>query len=173
MTARSLRSKKAKLVVFGALVSVPIVFLNALNDVAALTLVSDATWLAPFDPGQRDALAYLFVRLHARGITVVSIFWGLWLFPFGLLVMRSRFIPKLLGVLLLLAGAGYVAGSFATLVLPDVADRVRAVTGILGFGELPIMVWLAFWGARGPRAGEPVDSIRSIPSIDSIGARAT
>jgi hypothetical protein len=53
-----------------------------------------------------DALAYLFVRLHEHGIIVASIFWGLWLFPFGRLILRCGFIPRALGALLLVAGVG-------------------------------------------------------------------
>ena len=72
-----------QVVVLGALVSVPIVFVNVLNEVAALTLVSGADFLSVFEQPQLDALAYLFLRLHGQGITVASVFWGLWLFPFG------------------------------------------------------------------------------------------
>jgi hypothetical protein len=144
----------AKLVVaLGALVSVPIVFANVLNDVAALTLVSGAAWLSAFAQPQLDALAYLFLRLHAKGIAVASIFWGLWLFPFGRLVVRSRFIPAPLGYLLMAAGAGYVISSFTTLVLPQFAAVVGQFTMVLAFGELPIMFWLAIWGARERNGG--------------------
>lgn len=71
-----------------------------------------------------DALAYLFIRLHEHGITVASVFWGLWLFPFGLLVIRCGFIPRALGALLILAGLGYLCSSFAALVLPQYAPTV-------------------------------------------------
>ena len=64
------------LLILGALVSVPIVFLNVVNEAAALILVSDAKFLSVFEPRQLDALAYLFLRLHKQGITVASIFWG-------------------------------------------------------------------------------------------------
>jgi hypothetical protein len=139
----------ARLVVaLGALVSVPIVFANVSNDVAALTVVSGAPWLSAFPQAQLDALAYLFLRLHATGITLASIFWGLWLFPFGRLVIRSRFIPAALGYLLMAAGVGYVVSSFTTLVLPQHAAVVGRFTMVLAFGELPIMFWLAFRGAR-------------------------
>lgn len=142
-----------QVVILGALVSVPIMFVNVLNEIAALTLAHGAPFLAPFDRPQLDALAYLFVRLHSKGIDVASIFWGLWLFPFGLLVMRSGFIPKLLGVLLILAGIGYIAAATVSLVLPSgSAPMVRSVAGILELGEPPIILWLVIWGARGPRA---------------------
>lgn len=142
-----------QLLILGALVSVPIVFVNVLNDAAALLLVSGADFLAVFGKLELDALAYLFVRLHSQGITVASIFWGLWLFPFGLLVIRSRFIPPVLGYLLMIAGVGYLASAFTTLVLPHFAPLVNKVALLLELGELPIIVWLAIWGAR-PRPPE-------------------
>ena len=137
-----------QVVVLGALVSVPIVFVNVLNDIAAEALASGANFLSVFEQPQRDALAYLFLHLHGRGISVASIFWGLWLFPFGMLVMRSGFIPRFLGVLLFIAGVGYLVSSFATLVLPRYAPLVSTVTSPLLIAELPIIFWLVIWGAR-------------------------
>jgi hypothetical protein len=136
------------LVILGALVSVPIVFVNVLNDVAALILVSDAGYLSAFERPQLDALAYVFLRLHSQGIVVASVFWGLWLFPFGLLVVRSEFIPRVFGYLLMIAGVGYVVSSFTELVLPQYAPLVTQITGLLVFGELPIVFWLLIRGAR-------------------------
>jgi Domain of unknown function (DUF4386) len=137
-----------QVVILGALVSVPIMFVNVLNDVAALVLVSGADFLAVFEKPQLDALAYLFLRLHSRGITVASVFWGLWLFPFGMLVIRSRFIPRVFGYLLMIAGVGYLASSFTILVLPQYAPLVSKIALPLQFGELPIIFWLLIWGAR-------------------------
>lgn len=137
-----------QLVVFGALLSVPIMFLNVLNHLAALILVSGTDFLAAFDRPQLDALAYLFLRLHGSGITVAAIFWGLWLFPFGILVVRSGFIPRVFGYFLFLAGFGYLLNSFVTLILPRYAPVVSPLSGLLQFAELPIIVWLAVWGAR-------------------------
>jgi uncharacterized protein DUF4386 len=137
-----------QLVILGALVSVPIVFVNVLNEIAALVLVSGADFLSAFDKRQLDALAYLFLRLHSQGLIVASIFWGLWLFPFGILVIRSRFIPRVLGVLLMIAGSAYLASSFTSLVLPQYAHVVGQVAMALEFGELPIIFWLLIWGAK-------------------------
>jgi hypothetical protein len=66
---------------------------------------------------QREALGMLFLRLHTHGVLAVEIFWGLWLVPFGLLVMKSRFLPRVLGVLLVVAGGAYVAHSVLSLLL--------------------------------------------------------
>lgn len=137
-----------QLVILGALVSVPIVFVNVLNEIAALILVKGADFLSVFERSQLDALAYLFLRLHTHGINVASIFWGLWLFPFGMLVIRSGFIPRVLGVLLMIAGSAYLARAFAVLVLPQYAPLVGQVALPLEVAELPIIFWLLIWGAK-------------------------
>src|SRR6266478_2586462 len=135
------------------LVSIPISLLNVLNDIAALILVSGADFLSVVDKGQLDALAYLFVRLHGQGFVVAQIFWGLWLFPFGVLVIRSGFIPRVLGFLLFIAGFGYVASSFTSL-LPY-APFVDRFASVLTLGELPIIFWLLIWGAKDQLVNQP------------------
>jgi hypothetical protein len=141
-----------QVVILGALVSVPIMFVNVLNDVAALMFARGADFLAVFESAQRDALAYLFLRLHGQGITVASVFWGLWLFPFGMLVIRSGFIPRVFGYLLIVAGVAYLASAFATLVVPRYAPLVSRLALPLEVGEVPIVFWLVIWGARPRRA---------------------
>ncbi len=137
-----------QMLILGAVVSVPIVFICVLNEIAALLLVSGTDYMGVFNKQQLDALAYLFYRLHGQGINLASIFWGIWLFPFGLLVIRSGFIPRLLGMLLIIAGLGYVASSSTTLLLPQYQDLVDSVASKLEIGELPIILWLLIWGAR-------------------------
>ncbi len=132
-----------------SLLSIPIVFLNLLNEIAALELAAGgANFLSVFDASQRDALAYLFLSLHGKGFTVAQVFWGLWLFPFGVLVIRSGFIPRFLGVLLIIAGVGNVVAAFTALVLPRYVERVSPFTMALSFGEMPIIFWLLIWGAK-------------------------
>ncbi len=83
-------------------VSASVCFLNVLNDIAALILFQGADFLSVFDKPQRDALGMLFLRLHSYGIFIAEMFWGLWLFPFGLLVFRSGFLPRFIGVWLMI-----------------------------------------------------------------------
>jgi len=135
-------------VILGALVSVPIMFVNVLNDIAALMLVKGPSYLSSFTQTQLDGLAYLFIRLHSQGINVAAIFWGLWLFPFALLVIQCGFIPRFLGYLMMVAGAGYLVDSFVTILFPQHAHAVGQITMITDIGELPIMFWLLIWGAR-------------------------
>jgi len=143
-----------QLVVLGALVSVPVVFAVVLTELGALLATSGAPWLDAFSRPQLDALAYLLLRLHGQGITVVSIFWGLWLFPFGLLVMRSGFLPRVLGALLLAAGAAYVVSASTAILAPQLSAAVEPVTSLLELGEIPIVFWLIIRGVRerGPAA---------------------
>ena len=154
------RTLARQLVVLGALLSVPIVFLNVLNDVAALTFAKGPETLAAFERSELDALAYFFLRLHSRGLDVASIFWGLWLYPFALLVLRSGFIPRFLGYLLMIAGVGYLANAFTVLTLPDLSAYVSQVAGWLYLGEIPIIFWLLIWGAR-PRPDAVVAGTRT------------
>ncbi len=139
------------------LVSIPISLLNLLNEIAALVLVSGASFLSVFEKGQLDALAYMFLRLHGQGFIVAQIFWGLWLFPFGILVIRSGFIPRFLGYLLFIAASGYLASSFTSLLLPSYRHLVDQFAMVLEAGELPIIFWLLIWGAKVPLDRPPLD----------------
>ena len=129
------------------LISVPISYLNVLNDLAALTLARGAPFLSAFDRLQLDALSYLFMRLHGQGIIVAQIFWGLWLFPFGIVAMRSGFIPRFVGIAAIVAGSGYVISSSVSLFLPASAQSTGQLAMILGVGELAFL-WLLIWGAK-------------------------
>ena len=139
------------------LISIPISLLNLLNEIAALVLVSGASFLSAFEKGQLDALAYMFLRLHGQGFIVAQIFWGLWLFPFGILVIRSGFIPRFLGYLLFIAASGYLASSFTSLLLPSHRHLVDQFAMVLEAGELPIIFWLLIWGAKVPLDRPPLD----------------
>ena len=122
--------------------------LNELNAIAALILVRGADFLSIFDKAQRDALAMLFLNLHSHGFGITGIFWGLWLVPLGLLVYRSGFLPRVLGVLLMANCFSYVVNSFTYLILPQYAAIVGRWMMPLGFGELLFMFWLLIMGAK-------------------------
>jgi Domain of unknown function (DUF4386) len=141
------------MVILGSLMVAPIYFLNTLNDAAALLLARGANFLSAFDKPQRDALVLLFLRLHGQGVLVNEIFWGLWLFPFGLLVYRSRFIPRLLGVWLMVNCFAYLATSFTGLLFPQFEATVSNIVFPVMFGELAIMLWLLIKGAEPWRIG--------------------
>jgi hypothetical protein len=130
------------------LIPIPIVFLNVLNEVAAATVASGPAWLSAFGKPQLDALAYLFAWLHAQGWQLAAVFWGLWLWPFGLLALRCGFIPRVFGWLVLAAGTGYLAGSIVALVAPALAHAAAVPTFLLELGEPSMILWLLLVGAR-------------------------
>lgn len=138
----------AMMVVLGGLMVTPIYFLNTLNDAATLLLVRGADFLSVFNKPQREALAMLFLRLHHHGVVVNEVFWGLWLLPFGLLVYKSRFLPRFLGVWLVLNCFAYLAQSVTGIMWPQYEDVVGSYSFPLLLGELAIMLWLIVVGAK-------------------------
>jgi hypothetical protein len=140
----------ARLMIALVLVSAAVGFLNVLNNVAALTVFRGADFLAPFEKPQRDALAYLFIRLHNQGEFMNEIFWGLWLLPFGLLVYRSGFLPRFLGIWLMLACFGWLALSIIALLFPPYYDAAFRIAQPVMLAELAIMLWLLIKGAKVP-----------------------
>jgi hypothetical protein len=138
----------ASLMVILGLVFVPIMCMNVLNEIAALTLLRGADFLSAFDKRQLEAMAMLFLDLHRYGYVVGWIF-GLWLFPFGVLVFKSGFLPRILGVLLIAACFGYLADSLTPLLLPSYANIVGRFGSIpLTLGEPAIILWLLIRGAK-------------------------
>ncbi len=145
---KGVNQRWAALMVIFILLAIPIAFLNEVNAIAALTLVRGGDFLSLFDKPQRDALAMLFLKLHGGGFEVAEVFWGLWLLPMGLLVYRSRFIPRMLGILLVLACFAYVADSFTSLLLPSYETIVSRWVSPLFLAEAVFMLWLLIVGAR-------------------------
>jgi len=145
--------RQASLMVTLMLVSIPISLLNVLNEFAALALVRGDNSLSVFEKSQRDALAMMFLDLHFQGFNVAQIFWGLWLIPFGVLVYRSGFLPRILGVLLVVACFGYLANSLEGFGL--LSHELSRVLGQLTICELPIILWLLIRGAKDQPLGEP------------------
>ena len=145
----------ATLMVAFVLVSAAVGFLNTLNDIAALILFRGAEFLTVFDKPQRDALGMLFIRLHSQGIFIDEIFWGLWLFPFGLLVFRSGFIPRFIGIWLMINCFGYVALSVIALFFPGYYQAAFRYSQPVLFGELVVMLWLLIKGAKRTQSPQP------------------
>ncbi|HYI11641.1 MAG TPA: DUF4386 domain-containing protein [Thermoanaerobaculia bacterium] len=142
------RSLAVLMVILGGVMPSAIYFFNVTNDAAALILVRGASFLSVFDKGQRDALALLFLRLHDQEIFAAQIFWGLWLFPLAILVYRSRFLPRFLGVWLIVNGLAYVATSLTGFLLPRYASLVANVTFPAVLGEVAFVLWLLVKGTR-------------------------
>jgi len=150
--------RQALLMVLLIVVSIPIAFLNELNSIAALVLVRGAEFLSVLEKPQREAVAMLLLELHGQGLVIAEIFWGLWLFPLAMLVYRSRFLPRILGVWLALAGLAWVILSLTTILLPRYQERANTYSQPALFGEIAFMLWLVIKGAKPPSPGTTASS---------------
>jgi hypothetical protein len=90
----------------------------------------------------------LFLNLHFHGLVVDEIFFGLWLLPLALLVYRSRFLPRFLGVWLAIDGLAWVILSLTGVLSPQYYDKVFTYAQPASFGEVAFMLWLVIKGAK-------------------------
>lgn len=130
------------------LVSVPIAMLNETNQFAALILSGGETYAAALGAGQLNAIMGLFLELHEYGILIAQIFWGLWLFPLGYLICKSGYIPKVLGFLLIIGGAGYVIDAVMVFLFPGIDIAISMFTF---WGEVLLPLWLLIKGVNAER----------------------
>ncbi len=135
-------------VILGGVMPALIDFVGVVGDAGALMAVRGADFLSAFDKPQRDALAMLFLRLRDHQNTAAEILWGAWLFPLAALVYRSRFLPRFLGVWLVINGFAYVLISLTGVLLPQYQGKVFAYSQPALFGELALMLWLVIKGAK-------------------------
>ena len=136
------------MVILGGLMVTPLFFVNAVTDAGALLFARGADFLSVFDKPQREAFAVVFLNLHHHLDLADAIFWGLWLIPFGLLVYRSRFLPRFLGVWLMIGCFAYLAFSLTGFLFPAHEETVFAIGTPFRMGEVATMLWLVIRGAK-------------------------
>lgn len=128
-------------------VSVAIMSLNVVNLYAALEIATSESVTRAFGTTQSDQLALLFTDLKEGGFFVAQMTFGLWLLPLGYLVVKSRYFPTVLGVLLMIACFSYLTEMFVHLL--DVAGNVTLFTGAFhATAELAFLAWLLVKGVR-------------------------
>lgn len=150
---KSVNEHQAKLLVTLVIVQIPTVFAMEALNIGSL-MIFKGELLKTFEISQRLDLAILFHKMNGYGLLTQELFWGLWLFPLGILVFRSSFLPRFLGIWLIINGLAYVALSFTDVLLPQFRDMVFKI-GLPGFlGEIAFMLWLLIKGAR----PQPVNS---------------
>lgn len=147
---RQVHENMAKLMVLLAVISVPMFFINVQNQLMVLSFINDANYLNLFSPEQIQSQIFLSIEKYDNGMRLVHIFSGLWLFPFGYLVFRSGFLPKILGVLLMLGCLGYLINFFGNLLIIDyqklgISSYISLPASL---GEIGICLWLLIIGAK-------------------------
>lgn len=121
-----------------------------LGSAAALGTALDVAGDASLAPGG-DAAATVQLMYVASGQLwgVGALFFGLWLIPMGWLALRSHWLPRALGWLLMAGGAGYVLSAFATYLFPDADTATSLLTAPATIGEFWILGHLILFGVRG------------------------
>lgn len=142
---RPVNRDMALLMAIFILLGAPIAMLNELNQLAALLLLRSADALTVFTAGQLQALVSVFLNLHQLGISIAGIFWGLWLFPMGYLVFKSGFLPRILGILLIIGCIGYLIESIAAILFPNFEANIALFTF---WGEVLFPLWLVIKGVN-------------------------
>jgi hypothetical protein len=140
----------ALLLVVLAIISIPISMLNMWNKFAVLTLINNPIAMQQISINLLDNQVMFYLNQYEQGNLIAQIFWGLWLFPFGYLVYRSGFLPKILGILLMMGCFSYLVNFFGSTLIPDYGKL-----GIGGYisipaslGEIGTCLWLLIMGAR-------------------------
>jgi hypothetical protein len=123
---------------------------NKLNLMMPLFLLSDAGYLKAFNPLQLQAWSYLSIQTHEYGFGFGLIFFGFECLIDGYLIFVSRFLPKVLGILIFLAGLCYLTNSFLLIFSPKLEGSLfPALLGPLAFiGEFSMCLWLIVKGVN-------------------------
>ena len=145
------RIQAALLVIFGGVLVAALYLVNEVNYAAALLFARGNDYLSAFTKPQRDALAMIFVRMHHYGVLANSIQWGLWLIPLAIVLYKSRSIPRVLEIWLILNAIPYLALSFTGFVFPDYEAKTWDLLTPLTWGELAVMLWLIVMGTKTER----------------------
>jgi hypothetical protein len=154
----------ALLVVFFNLVSVAVEAVATLNLITALFPLENAAYLSAFVPEQLYVLARMAVRAHTYGFGVALIFFGCECLIVGYLIFRSGYLPKVIGVLMQIAGLCYLVNSFALILAPDFASQLFPAILLPAFvGEASLCLWLLFKGVNIEK-WKPRASVQSAPS---------
>lgn len=145
---KHVNESQARLLVSLVLVQIPILFfMEAFNITALMAFKGEI--LKTTELSQRQELAMLLLKINGFTTIVAETFWGLWLFPFALLIYKSGFIPKLFGVLLYLNGIAYVIHSFTAILFPGQEAIVKNICFPFWIaGEISITFWLIIKGVK-------------------------
>jgi hypothetical protein len=135
-------------VILGGVMPALINFVNVVSDSGVLMIVQAPDFLSVFSQPQRDALVLLLLRLHDAQNTAAEMLWGLWLIPLGILVYRSLFLPRFLGVWLVINGLAYITLCLMGELLPQYNAKLFAAFQPALIGELALMLWLVVKGSK-------------------------
>jgi hypothetical protein len=134
------------LAAFFSLMGIAVQAVSSLGHFAPLLLLGGAHYLAAFDAAQLQAMALVSLKLHALGFNVGLVFFGFYCTLLGYLIFGSTFFPRTIGVMMAIAGFGYLTNSFLIFLAPALASQLPPFIFVTGLGELALMLWLLVMG---------------------------
>ena len=145
---KDVNKRLAALMVILVLIQIPVGIYGVMDQITALDMLRGEQFWSAFDNTQRQALAMSLLDISGKGKSATELFWGLWLFPLGLLVFRSGFLPRFLGIWLMINCFAYVIISLTGLMFPEYSGMVSLLGMPLLLGEVMFMLWLLIIGAK-------------------------
>ena len=122
--------------------------INMLNLFSVMLLLSGAEYLKVFQADQLQALAMLFLDFHKNGFMIAQVFYGVWLFPLGYLVFKSGYLPRILGIVLMVECFSWLLYPFQFFLFPSYAV-ISYLSFAVGFiGEFSLTLWLLIKGVK-------------------------
>jgi hypothetical protein len=153
-----------------SLIGIAVLAVDSFNHLAPLIILGGAHYLSAFETAQLQALALMFLKLHAKGYTISVVFFGIYCVLIGYLVFRSNFLPRLLGALMAIGGLCYLIDSVAILLLPTVAARLPDIQILAGVAELSLSLWLTVMGVNTLKWEEKAKASRIGEAYSGAGA---
>lgn len=144
---KSVNNQQAKLMFAFISVQVPVALVLAVIKFMALTIVRNETGVT-ISPAETPATAMMLLNTVRYGSTVLGIFGGLWLFPLGTLVFRSRFIPQSIGIILMVAAVGNLIYGLMGVLFSAYSQSPIPAFILFFISEIPIMLWLLITGVK-------------------------
>lgn len=143
--------------IFG-LVSTAIEGVSLLAHYAPLVLLGNGRYLNAFTAEQLQAAAYLSLQLFEGGFAISLVFFGFDCLALAYLIVRSTFLPRIIGVLLAIEGAGYLINSFALFLAPPLQTRIFPYFAATAIAEVALCLWLLVMGVNVQRWQEQADA---------------
>lgn len=139
---------QARLMVALVLVGIPVALMGDALDITALEIYQ-GNLLAGMPTEQSHTIAMMLLTLGGNAAQLLTVFWGLWLFPLGVLIYQSSLMPRIFGILLWINGLGYVIHGFTFLSFPDQLPLVlKFIFPTYFAGEIPFLLWLLIKGVK-------------------------
>lgn len=149
---RPVNRNLALLAAFFRLVLAAISGVNALNHIGALAILNGADFLSVFQPEQLHALAMLTLKMHTLGYHIALVFFGFHLLVLGYLIVRSDYLPTLIGLMLMIAAFCYWTNSFANILDAEFADKLFPFILLPSLiAEMSLTLWLLVMGVNVPK----------------------